>query len=241
MIKSLAPAVFGVFLAMTLSLLATMSATADPSFDCGKARTLDEKEICSDRYLAQIDSAVSDAYRSYEPEFQSKSTIVSRTLEDRSDCGDDDACIAAVQLSALQTYKGMEPWVYSYAVSLVGNRASLIGAQKLEGSIQPPRKHAECSQTRIRSLTTRFGEPVSYGNEDLGTAVEYENGVFVISYSRDDGLYNAKVGQPVVVCLLTVPYDCPAGDDRGRFYYTLNLSTRLEWVMADAQHVCGGA
>lgn len=216
-------------------------ASADPSFDCGKARTPDEKAICSDPYLAQIDSLVADAYRTNETEFQPKKEVVARSLKDRAECGNDDACIAAVQLSSLQAYKGREPWVYNYAVALVSNRAALVGLGIAEGGSRIPMKHAECSRTRIKSITTRFGEPVSYENEGDGTAVEYENGGFVISYSRDVGFFQAKAGQPVVVCLLSVPYDCPAGDDRGRFYYTLNLATRSEWVQADAQHMCGGA
>ena len=221
-------------------LLFSLPAVADPSFDCGRARTLDEKTICANSYLAQSDYAVADAHKRNDTEFQSKQSIVSRFLQERSECGNVDACIASVQLSALLAYRGRVPWVYNYVLGMVGNRADLVGRGLVQGSSGIPTKHAECSLTRIKVIKTSFGEDVSYENEDNGTAIEYDNGGFVISHSRDPGLFNALFGQPVVVCLMSVPYDCPEGDDRGRFYYTLNLATLSDWVMADAQHMCGG-
>lgn len=228
-------------LALPAMMFHAVPAAADPSFDCKLARTLDEKTICSNPYLAQIDSLVAHAYRTNETEFQTKKSIVSRSLKHRAECGEDDACIASVQLSAYRAYKATEPWVSNYVRGLVSSRAALLAKGLIEGVAGIPAKHAQCSRTRIKSVTTRFGEAVTYDNDADGTAVTYENGGFVISYDREEGLYSAKEGQPVIMCLLSVPYDCPDGDDRGRFYYTLSLEANADWVVADAHHMCGGA
>ncbi|WP_428651209.1 hypothetical protein [Roseibium sp.] len=45
-------------------------AEAQPSFDCAKAVTPDEKTICNNVYLSAADTLISEAYRNYTPEFQ---------------------------------------------------------------------------------------------------------------------------------------------------------------------------
>jgi hypothetical protein len=42
-------------------------------------------------------------------------------------------------------------------------------------------------------------------------------------------------------CLISIPKDCPPGDNRGRVYETTNLRTNGVWKMQDDPHVCGGA
>lgn len=215
--------------------------SADPSFNCGRAKTDDEKAICSDQTLSQIDSLIAEAYRTYTAEFQSKGRVAKLLLHDRNFCGSDKICIAAVQWGALETFGGRESWVQNFAVAAVGKRAALIGRKETEFEHRIPTKPGECVKTRIKAITTRFGEPITYENADAGTSVEYENGGRVVSYDRNAGFYDAQAGQPVVFCLMTIPHDCPDGDDRGRTYYSLNLATKGEWLLSDTQHMCGGA
>jgi hypothetical protein len=40
---------------------------------------------------------------------------------------------------------------------------------------------------------------------------------------------------------MAIPRDCPAGDERGRVYYGVDLSLLGSWVLPDSQHMCGGA
>jgi hypothetical protein len=43
------------------------------------------------------------------------------------------------------------------------------------------------------------------------------------------------------MCLVQLPFACPAGDVRGRWYTTTNLRTLESWTLPDAEHGCGGA
>lgn len=230
-----------VLLALGIILSTAHEVSADPSFDCNRATTPDEKAICDDDRLSQIDSMIAAAYRTYDAEFQPKKTVARRLLQDRRSCGSDKVCIASAQLSALNTYGGSEPWVQNYVVAEISAKAAAVGRK---GGSQPsgmPEFPGDCVKTLIKEITTRFGEPISYENQDAGTSVQYGNGGYVVSYDREAAFYNAESGQPVVMCLLSIPYDCPDGDDRGRIYYTFNLATKSEWILPDAQHMCGGA
>jgi hypothetical protein len=57
----------------------------------------------------------------------------------------------------------------------------------------------------------------------------------------DAALVHSKVGDKVRFCLISIPKDCPPGDDRGRVYETTNLRTNGVWKMPDDPHMCGGA
>lgn len=229
-------------LAVPLALASfTLEARSDPSFDCSRASSEDERAICDDPKLAAIDVLVADAYRSFAPQFQPRKSVARHLLADRRACGGDTVCIAAAQFSALSTYGNIEPWVQNYVVSEVSARASQLANGKQGASKRMPDQVGECVETRISNITTRFGDPVDYSNMDAGTSVEYANGGRVVSYDRGQGLFDAKAGQRAVLCLLTIPYDCPAGDDRGRLYYTLDVDTKGEWILTDTQHMCGGA
>ena len=51
----------------------------------------------------------------------------------------------------------------------------------------------------------------------------------------------SKKGDPVRMCLVSIPHPCPKGDDRGRVYKTTNLRTHKSWSLPDSEHMCGGA
>jgi len=220
------------------------AAHAQPSYDCAKATQPDEIAICNDPLLATADRIIAEAYDRYQGEFQPKRQVARSFLSDRSRCGGDRACIAAVQQRMLSTYGSLDgnaanqPWLSNYAKALMGFKAANLAARGV-GTGQP-QGPGECALTRIETVTTRFGEPVTYDNEEAGTAIYYENGLGQVSYGRE-GLYGIKQGQAVVICLMSVPYDCPNGDTRGREYYTLDLETNTDWILGDTQHYCGGA
>ena len=146
--------------------------------------------------------------------------------------------IAAIQARALETYGGKSPWVDLFAQSMMGRKASTYANSAYSRTAIT--KPGECVKTHIRKVTTRFGEPVNYENEDQGTAIEYENGDAQVSYSRDD-LYGIEPRQTVVLCLMSVLHDCPKGDTRGNLYLALDLDTGTQWALTDTQHMCGGA
>lgn len=231
--------IIGAFLLVSLS--STFTVYAQPSFNCSRAETVDEKAICSDPTLSEIDVVLAEAYHSYTSVFQSKKKVGRLLLEDRASCRDDKVCIAAAQWGALNTFGAKEPWIKNFAVAAVGHRAALMGRQDASYRDRIPTKLGECVKTRITDITTRFGQPINYENSDQGTAIAYKNGGYGVTYGRDWAFYDIRAGQPVIFCLMSIPRDCPDGDDRGRVYYSLNFETKDEWLLPDAQHMCGGA
>ncbi len=51
----------------------------------------------------------------------------------------------------------------------------------------------------------------------------------------------SRPGDPVRICLVSIPKHCPPGDNRGRTYKTTNLRTHRAWTLPDSEHMCGGA
>jgi hypothetical protein len=51
----------------------------------------------------------------------------------------------------------------------------------------------------------------------------------------------SRQGDPVRMCLVSIPRKCPKDDNRGRVYRTTNLRTRKPWTLPDSEHMCGGA
>ena len=51
-----------------------------------------------------------------------------------------------------------------------------------------------------------------------GTAALLSNGGYVGTYESDKVLIDSQPGDPVEMCLASIPVDCPPGDERGRWY-----------------------
>ncbi len=104
------------------------------------------------------------------------------------------------------------------------------------GSTVKPQNVGECVETTITLLGPRLE-----GAPESGSSVQYENGMAQVEYDVLPGVANSRVGDEVRVCLLSVPENCPPGDDRGRMYSGTNLRTGESWSAPDSQHMCGGA
>jgi hypothetical protein len=101
---------------------------------------------------------------------------------------------------------------------------------------QVPTSVGMCVQTQIASLGSRLD-----GAPDSGSAVSYANNISGVSYEIVEAVRSSRVGDPVTLCLVSVPQDCPKGDDRGKVYSATNLRTKQGWSLPDAEHMCGGA
>ena len=117
------------------------------------------------------------------------------------------------------------------ALYLIAGAASSI-AEEAKG----PRKVGQCVRTEISELGSRLE-----GAPDSGSAVAYANGVTGVSYDVITALRRSRVGDPVTLCLVSVPRNCPPGDDRGKVYSATNSRTKERWSLPDSQHSCGGA
>jgi hypothetical protein len=71
--------------------------------------------------------------------------------------------------------------------------------------------------------------------------VSFENGGYQVSYDTVPAIEYSKVGDPVRMCLVSIPKNCPKGADRGRVYRTTNLRMHKSWKLMDSEHMCGGA
>ena len=235
------------FLGAALLFFVPHQGHAGPSFDCAKATAPDEQAICADKALSDLDQLINNAYRNFEPQFREKKDVARDILKDRAACGSDAACIASVLADALTTYTASleedqkpDSWPQTYAYGLMGRKAAAFAKQGNAEAPQLPDTPGQCAMTRITELTTRFGEPVTYDNADSGTAITFANGSSQVSYDRN-GLYDLKTGDKVVLCLMSIPHDCPKDDTRGRMYFGMDVKTKAQWQLPDSQHMCGGA
>lgn len=94
----------------------------------------------------------------------------------------------------------------------------------------------DCVETSVTLIGSRLE-----GVADSGSGVEFANGMSQVSYDVLPGIANSRVGDRVRICLVSVPENCPPGDDRGRVYAGTNLRTNESWTASDSQHMCGGA
>jgi|HubBroStandDraft_6_1064221.scaffolds.fasta_scaffold811760_1 hypothetical protein len=105
-----------------------------------------------------------------------------------------------------------------------------------------PMRIGQCTNTAIKDVTTRLvdgstNKPIP----DSGSAVDFVNGGYQVSYDTIPEITQSRAGDPVTMCLVSIPQGCPPGDKRGRTYKTTNLRTHGSWTLPDAEHMCGGA
>ena len=117
-------------------------------------------------------------------------------------------------------------------VALIGLLALKLEPAKADAL---PTEIGECSETTIEDIGYRLGDP------DSGSAISYANGGVQVSYDTIPEIHRSRVGDPVKLCLVSIPEDCPPGDDRGKVYSASNLRTGESWEAPDSQHSCGGA
>jgi hypothetical protein len=106
----------------------------------------------------------------------------------------------------------------------------------------PPAKVGDCTQTRISVLAHRLEDGITHKQiAGSGSAVNFANGFYQVSYDELPEIGHARRGDPVLICLVSIPTHCPKGDDRGKIYTTTDLRTVESWTLPDSEHSCGGA
>jgi hypothetical protein len=105
-----------------------------------------------------------------------------------------------------------------------------------------PVKVGDCARTHVAKLEQRLadgktGTPVP----GSGSAITFTDGLYQVSYDEVDAINNSRVGDPVFVCLIELPKNCPPGDHRGKIYTATNLRRLESWTLPDSEHECGGA
>jgi uncharacterized protein YecT (DUF1311 family) len=194
------------------------------SFDCRKAASQAEHIICTQEAPAWMDQEIEDLYRHLSRHSavaaRPPAVLAQRAWLKRRDACTDQACVETT-LAAREADLRRQ----SEALDLqLRHKVARVGG---------------CDLTRIDEITTRLtrieGEPPD------GTSLGYADGVWQVSYDRDPAVLASRIGDPVRVCLASIPRHCPPGDGRGRVYAVENLRTHRRWAMSDSEHSCGGA
>ena len=132
------------------------------------------------------------------------------------------------------------------AAAAVLSAATLLLLPTGSASGAPPKSPAmrvgTCALSRVKHVGTRLvdggtNRPI----RGSGSAVEFQNGLSQVSYDQIPAVDHSRSGDPVYVCLMKLPRNCPPGDNRGKLYTTTNLRTLESWTLPDAEHMCGGA
>jgi hypothetical protein len=129
------------------------------------------------------------------------------------------------------------------AAALLALFAQPVAAQRrIAPRNDPPTRPGTCAYTHVRIVTQRLEDGVTHRViPDSGSAVTMANGVHQVSYDQVGAVNRSRRGDPVWTCLMTLPQNCPPGDDRGKLYTTTNLRTEESWTLPDSAHGCGGA
>ncbi|SEE17903.1 hypothetical protein SAMN05444161_5052 [Rhizobiales bacterium GAS191] len=116
---------------------------------------------------------------------------------------------------------------------------ALIGLAAMLGTADAanlPRRVGECVETRVKEVANRLEN-----TPGSGSAIDFVNGGYQVSYDQVPEVDASRPGDPVAMCLVSIPRGCPPGDQRGRRYRTTNKRTGQSWTLPDAEHMCGGA
>jgi uncharacterized protein len=196
------------------AIAAPVDASQSASFDCRRASNPSERTICADPRLAALDRQLALAYRQRLAGDASVRRLQRGWLKARSEgCGRNSACLRRFMTAQLD-------WLLSRA--------------------PPPRRlparEGVCDVSSMKDVAYRLE-----GVADSGTSVEEANGAVQVWYEDVPEAARSRVGDPALVCLVSIPRGCPPGDARGRIYAVANLRTLGAWSGPDAEHMCGGA
>jgi uncharacterized protein len=241
----------------SLSANEALAGDVRPSFDCSRATSSDEQQICKDAHLAELDQAMTLGFgqalkagpkifaAELMKEVQKGIRAATRDrLDDRRACGTSTICILDAQVLAISYLEEVgskvpvPPWVGEYRLNYANQHLEMIDENL-------PKVLGHCTRTKIISITGRFGETLKWPHPKdeivSGTAVRYANGAYQVSYNYEEEVARSHVGDDVLLCLSTIPRHCPPGDDRGRLYSATTIEAHRSWIMSDSQHICGGA
>ncbi len=209
------------------------------SFDCAKASAPDERAVCADPRLSDLDGLMGRSYADAQAKADKDEhgELVSDArafMTRRHACGTDVACMLSAYIGILEAFEA-----YGSTVAV----PATISALDMAGSVPPetrslPAKEGECVATRVDQRAGRLEGDKAF---DTGMSVSFANGGFQVSYEKVPAIVGSRTGDRVVMCLTAIPRHCPPGDDRGRMYTVTNLRTHGTWSLPDSEHMCGGA
>jgi uncharacterized protein len=229
------------YVAASSAFLASPALAAGPSFPCSKATAPDEIAICADDHLSQLDRLANLAFTEVKRGSNKPKALKAARygMTARSACQDDKGCIFSAQVELIKSLQDLGATVTlpDWAESGIMPGSDSAASGEADGL---PTEVGQCVNTMIKRIGSRFTDDINASPDD-GSAVQFANDGWQISYDKEPGLLHAEVGDPVMMCLVELPKDCPPGDERGKIYTTTDLRTQESWTLPDSQHTCGGA
>ena len=101
-----------------------------------------------------------------------------------------------------------------------------------------PEREGGCVTTRIGGIGGRLEGDTTFESR---TSVGFRDGGSQVSYDKVPAIIGSRRGDPILLCLTSIPKHCPPNDDRGRMYTATNLRRRRTWPLPDSQQGCGRA
>jgi uncharacterized protein YecT (DUF1311 family) len=208
------PALLATGLLISVASTSPHGSARAASFNCNQAAAPSEFAICGDPQLSSLDSAIGVAYDQRLAQDPSIRQIQRGWLKARNaGCGKDRTCLRLLMTDELG-------WLRS-GLRLSPALPTQVGA---------------CSVTTITQVASRLD-----GIAGSGSNVAEANGAMEVSYDQIPAADGARRGDPALVCLVSLPTNCPPGDDRGKTYAVADLRTLGGWAAPDSEHMCGGA
>lgn len=100
----------------------------------------------------------------------------------------------------------------------------------------------QCFSTHVRQVTFRlFDEAARQPVPGSGSKILFTDGHENVAYDQVPMIDASRPGDPVRLCVRSLPTGCPAGDTRDITYSVMNIRTGQRWMGADSTHACGGA
>lgn len=205
------------------------------SFDCSKASNLVETAICSNSELSSLDDSMASLYKQA---LQQSSSATQ--LKDRQ----------RAWLKQRNTCKTAECLKEAYRVRLAELKSPATSTPARSSGL--PVRVGECVTTQIVDKSTRFdGATPGEAGGEVYVSFTIKVGLYIseiphLAPNANPDAYMARtqdfaLGDKVRLCLVSLPEDCPPGDDRGKVYSVANLKNNLSFIGIDAWHTCGGA
>ncbi len=146
---------------------------------------------------------------------------------------------------ALTFYIGMQYEKTTDAYEDTPATVTFVQENKIQWDLSPsvePAKVGQCVSTQIAKIGTRLVDGITGESfPDSGSQIEYMNGVSQVSYETIPEIERSHINDPITLCLISLPQNCPPGDNRGKQYSAKNMRTGETWTLSDSQHGCGGA
>lgn len=192
-----------------------------PSFDCNKAKSYSEILVCSNTELSYKDNLIAALYRNFlvgDSKIENQNHQIKQSqifwIKSRNKCNNQN-CVGDTYNSRISELKSQ------IAYKPTNETKKVLGA---------------CFLDKIKSIEPRLNN----GSFDSGVFSDYESGTRAVSYDAQSEVIKSRPGDNIIVCLKSLPDNCPVGDERGAVYFTHNLRTGENWVLPADSHSCGG-